>query len=90
MPAISILLPVRNAAATLGETLESLKAQTLVDDHSSDASMAVAREIFADDLRLELIVPEAQGLVPALRAGARACRAPFIARMDGDDVAFPR
>ena len=95
-PAISILLPVRNAAATLGETLESLKAQTLsdfqlvlVDDHSSDATALVAREIFAGDPRLELIEPKEQGLVPALRAGTEVCRAPLIARMDGDDIALP-
>ena len=96
-PAISVLLPVRNAEDTLSETLQSLKAQTfedfeliLVDDHSTDASVEVAKEIFSGDGRLELIESNEPGLVPALRTGTSRCRGDLIARMDGDDIALPR
>lgn len=50
-PAVSVVLPVRNAAATLGEAIASIRRQTfagweliVVDDGSSDASTAQARD----------------------------------------------
>ena len=62
MPGISIVMPFRNAAATLPEALVSVRAQTFtdwellaVDDRSTDDSAAVVREFAAGDQRVHLL-----------------------------------
>ena len=92
-PRVSVLLPARNAAATLGACLASLARQTLtdweclvVDDGSTDGTEAAAREAAARDPRVRIVPLPHVGLVAALNEGLRRCRAPLIARMDADDV----
>jgi glycosyltransferase involved in cell wall biosynthesis len=94
-PRVSVLLPFRNAAATLPAALDSIAAQTLtdwegllIDDGSRDASAAIARARCAADRRWRLI-RAGGGLVDALNRGIAAARAPLIARMDADDIALP-
>lgn len=94
-PRVSILLPFRDAAVTLGAALDSLAAQTLtdwegllIDDGSTDASAAVARAAAAGDRRWRLL-RAGGGLVDALNRGLAAARAPLVARMDADDLALP-
>jgi glycosyltransferase involved in cell wall biosynthesis len=95
-PRISVLLPVWNAAATLPACLASLRRQTaqdwecaLVDDGSSDASLAIARAASARDPRVRVLSRPHQGLIAALNAGLAECRGPLIARMDADDLMHP-
>ena len=71
-PRISVLLPVWNAATTLPACLASLRRQTetswecaLVDDGSTDASLALARACAAHDARFEVIARPHLGLVAA-------------------------
>jgi glycosyltransferase involved in cell wall biosynthesis len=92
-PRASILLPARNAAATLEPCLRSIVRQTepaweciLVDDGSTDGTLACARRFAARDPRVVVVPGPARGLVAALNAGLAACRAPVVARMDADDV----
>ena len=94
-PRVSIVLPFRDAAATLAGTLDSLAAQTLgdwecllIDDGSADRSAAIARARAAGDPRWRLL-RGGGGLVDALNRGIAAARAPLIARMDADDLALP-
>ena len=89
----SVLLPVWNAAATLMACLHSIQRQTetrfeciIVDDGSDDGSLELARVFAQRDPRFRVHALPRIGLVPALCAGARLCRAPFIARMDSDDL----
>lgn len=91
--AVSVLLPVRDAAATLRAALRSVQRQTLpdwecviVDDGSSDASPLIARELSERDPRFRYHRLERQGIVGALNAGLARCSAELIARMDGDDL----
>lgn len=96
MPRVSILLPVRNAAATLPAALASLAGQTFtdcelvaVDDGSSDASADLV-ESFKPAYPVRLVrFEEPRGLVSALQAGLAAARGDLIARMDADDVCHP-
>jgi glycosyltransferase involved in cell wall biosynthesis len=92
-PRISVLLPVWTAAATLPACLASLRRQTetswecaLVDDGSTDASLALARACAARDARIEVLARPHLGLVAALNAGLERCRGRLVARMDADDV----
>lgn len=95
MPRVSVLLPVRDAIATLGACLDSLAAQTLadheviaVDDGSRDGSgeLLLARARLDPRLRVRRTPP--RGLVPALSLSLAEARAPLVARMDADDVAL--
>jgi glycosyltransferase involved in cell wall biosynthesis len=96
MPRISILLPCYNAAATLNEALESLRSQSFtdfeivaVDDGSTDATGAILRAWQVPDGRLRVIHQAHAGIIAALNCGMAACRAPLVARMDGDDRSHP-
>jgi glycosyltransferase involved in cell wall biosynthesis len=93
---VSVLLPVRDAAATLGACLDSLAAQTLedhevvaVDDGSQDGSEAVLLARASADRRLRVVRRPRLGLVSALCTALAEARAPLLARMDADDVARP-
>lgn len=93
-PLVSVLLPVKDAASTLPECLESLRAQSLrdhevvaVDDGSVDGSAALLDRAAARDPRLRVLPSRAPGLVAALNTGLLAARGLFLARMDADDVA---
>ena len=95
-PAISVVLPVYNAEAYVGEAVESILAQSFTDfeliainDGSTDGSGAILRELAARDTRIVLVERPNDGLVSALNEGIESARAEFIARMDADDVAMP-
>jgi len=87
MVAVSVIVPARNASATIDRTLTALAAQDLsdrfevivVDDGSSDSTVAVAARSGATVLRQE-------GLGPgqARNAGAAAASAPVLAFTDAD------
>ena len=92
-PAVSVLLPAWNAAATLAPCLRSLVRQTLdawecvlVDDGSTDDTCAVALEAARRDPRVRVVSIPHAGIVGALETGLAACRAPYVARMDADDL----
>jgi len=96
-PRVSILLPARNAAATLPACLRSVWRQTftdfecvLVDDGSTDGSGALARAAAAADPRFRVVEGAGHGLVAALRLGHAHCRGSLIGRMDGDDLMHRR
>jgi len=96
MPAVSVLLPCYNAAATLSEALDSLQCQTMpdyeiiaVDDGSQDATAAILAERAAADPRIRPVSIPHGGIIAALNAGLARCTAPYIARIDADDRAHP-
>jgi glycosyltransferase involved in cell wall biosynthesis len=95
VPRVSVLLPVRDAIATLGACLDSLAAQTLadheviaVDDGSRDGSGELLLDRARKDPRLRVRRTPPLGLVPALSLSLAEARAPLVARMDADDVAL--
>jgi len=96
VPRVSIVLPVHNGARYLGLAIDSLLAQTLgdfelllLDDGSSDDSLAIARTYAARDPRVQVHALTHRGLSAILNDGLRLARAPLIARMDSDDIAWP-
>jgi Glycosyl transferase family 2 len=92
-PRVSVLLPAFDAEATLEVALRSVARQTLtdfecvvVDDGSRDGTLAVARRVAARDARFRVLASTHGGVVAALNRGLAECHAPFVARMDADDV----
>jgi len=95
-PLVSVVLPVYNAEATLSQALDSLLRQrfvafevVVVDDGSDDGTPSLIERYAARDRRICPFFPGRHGLIPALNAGLAHARAPFVARMDADDVAHP-
>jgi len=93
---VSVLLPVRDAEPTLPACLASLGGQTLldhevvvVDDGSVDGTARILEGWVRRDPRLRVLSTGRRGLVPALNLALAEARAPFVARMDADDVAHP-
>jgi glycosyltransferase involved in cell wall biosynthesis len=90
---VSILMPFRDAAATLEPCLRSIRRQTyssweclMVDDRSSDRSPEIALEAAASDPRFRLTTHGGRGLVAALNHGLALCTGRYVARMDSDDL----
>jgi hypothetical protein len=94
VPRVSVLLPVRDGAATLGACLDSLSAQSLadhevvaVDDGSTDGSAEMLSTRARADRRVRVVSTPPLGLVSALNRALAEARAPLVARMDADDRA---
>lgn len=94
-PAVTVAIPFYNEEARLAAAIHSVLRQTmpsfellLVDDGSTDRSLAVARSF--DDPRIRVIADGRRRRLPArLNQIVREARADLIARMDGDDVVHP-
>jgi len=96
IPKVSVVLPVRDGAPALDAALRSLAGQTLasfevivVDDGSRDATPRIVRRWAERDPRFRGVRIPRAGLVPALQRGLAEARAPFLARMDADDLCHP-
>ena len=94
MPEVAVVLPVRNGEQYLRQAIDSMLGQSfrdfelvVVDDGSTDGSVAVATAV--EDPRLRLVRQEPLGLVEALRRGLAETTAPLVARMDADDLSLP-
>jgi len=99
-PSIDIVVPARNEATVLPETVPSLVRQqytgswriVLVDDQSDDGTSAVAKQLAIDHGcgdRLSVIVPPPRepgwsGKVAAMNAGAQESHAEYILFTDAD------
>jgi len=97
LPVVSVLLPVRDSLATIEAALLSLERQTLsrfevviVNDGSIDGTGAVVDNWARRDARFRVVHIPRSGLIEALNAGLALCRAPLIARLDGDDICHPK
>jgi glycosyltransferase involved in cell wall biosynthesis len=93
---VTILLPARDAAATLAACLQSVRRQTerhfcclVVDDGSRDETATLCEDLIRRDARFALLRRPRDGLVAALQAGMQQIETPFVARMDADDVMHP-
>ena len=93
IPTISVITPVYNNAAYLPEALDSVLNQSfgdfeyiLINDGSTDDSLAVLEEYAKKDPRVRVSSRENRGYISALNEGLALARAEFIARMDADDV----
>lgn len=94
---VSVIMPVYNAAATLGKSVASVLAQShrsleliAVDDGSRDDSLALLERLAADDARLRVLRMPANGGVAAARnLGLEAAAGRYVAFVDSDDGWLP-
>ncbi len=95
-PLVDVLVPVYNAASTVEEALGSILGQSLtrfrlivVDDGSTDGTPGLLARMASAEPRMTIVTRPNGGIVDALNAGLAICRAPYVARHDADDLAFP-
>ncbi len=94
-PLVSIALPAFNGEKVLGDAIASILLQTyqnwellLIDDGSSDRTVAVAREF--NDPRIRVFSDGAnRGLPARLNEAIDRSSGKYFARMDQDDICFP-
>lgn len=93
-PTVSVVMPVYNQQDCVGQAIRSVLAQTfsdfelvVVDDGSTDDTLREV-ERFQDE-RIRILKSEHQGFIGALIQGFKEARAPWIARMDSDDISHP-
>lgn len=93
---ISVIVPIYNAAKYLRQCIESVLSQSftdfeliLMDDGSTDSSLAICREYEAADARVRVIHQENRGVCAARNAGMDASKGKFITFVDADDYLAP-
>lgn len=92
---VSVIMPLHNAAAYVGDSVKSILSQTfkdfeliVVDDASTDGSGEVVQGI--NDSRVRLIRSEVQlNAAGARNLGMAEATGEFVAFLDADDIALP-
>ena len=97
MAAVSIITPAWNAAAHIGETIASVRAQTLqdwewliVDDGSTDETASIVRTAAAEDPRIRLLPQTNAGPSAARNRAMREASGEWFAFLDSDDSWMPQ
>src|SRR4028118_1805430 len=96
-PEVSIIMPVRNEAASLDAALASVCSQAtdipieviVVDDHSTDASRSIIERWAAQDRGVRLVGNPRRGIPQALNCGLEAARGRYLVRVDGHSIVPP-
>ena len=92
MQTISVIVPIYNAEPYLGKCIESLIHQPytalqiiLVNDGSTDSSLAIAQQYAAQDSRIEVYTQSNQGQSAARNVGLQHAKGKWISFVDADD-----
>ncbi|MGY6214217.1 glycosyltransferase family 2 protein [Methylolobus aquaticus] len=90
-PVVSVIIPSYNTAALIGRAIHSARSQSLsaieiivVDDASSDDSVAVVERLADERIRL-IALPTNQGAAAARNHAIDAARGKWVAVLDSDD-----
>jgi len=90
---ISIIMPVKNAAHFLPETLNSIINQTeknwellAVNDNSTDNTQEILTSFAKNDNRIKVITNSGNGIIDALQMGYAKSTGNLLTRMDADDI----
>ena len=92
-PKVSVIVPAYNVSKYIPEALASLEKQTfsdfevlVVDDGSTDDTVAVVQKFCQRDNRFSLLQKPNGGLSSARNYGIRHAKGEYIALLDGDDI----
>jgi glycosyltransferase involved in cell wall biosynthesis len=93
-PLVSILVPAYNAESSISEAIRSALAQTwprkeiiIVDDGSTDQTLAIARQFASRNL--SVITQENQGASAARNKALELCQGDYVQWLDADDLLAP-
>lgn len=93
IPKISVVIPVYNTQAYVGEAIESAREQSLrdieiivIDDGSTDRSPSIIRELANTDPRIRIYTQTNQGVSAARNKGLEYVKGEFIYFLDSDDL----
>jgi glycosyltransferase involved in cell wall biosynthesis len=93
-PLVSILIPAHNAEKWVGDTIRSAMAQTwtrkeivVVDDGSTDQTLAVARQFESKSVRI--VASKNQGAAAARNLALQQSQGNYIQYLDADDLLIP-
>jgi cellulose synthase/poly-beta-1,6-N-acetylglucosamine synthase-like glycosyltransferase len=93
---VSVVIPARNAAASLDATLWSVRQQTfahwevvVVNDGSTDATAEVVQRHRREDARIRCVNGRSRGVSAARNLGVASSEGPVIAFLDADDLWLP-
>lgn len=89
---VAWLIPVRDGASWLGEAVASALAECAPGDEVvvvDDGSLDHPARVLPRDGRVQLYALPPRGIVGALEFGRRQTDAPYLARLDCDDLAIP-
>lgn len=97
MPKISVITPAYNAENYIGQTIESVQAQTykvwemiIVDDCSTDYTAVLVSDYAKKDPRIKLVkAPKNGGVAAARNLGLEQTTGDYIAFVDSDDLWKP-
>lgn len=91
-PKVSVIVPVYNVEKYLARCVNSLRNQSLtdieiilVDDSSSDSSLALCNQFAKDDLRIKVIHKPNEGAGMARNAALAIATGKYIGFVDSDD-----
>lgn len=95
-PTISIIIPIYNSEKYLGMMVESVLQQTytdfeliLVDDGSTDDSVAMVESFARQDSRVRVIHKLNGGVSSARNAGIEVATGEYVVFWDNDDYVYP-
>lgn len=95
-PLVSIIIPIYNLADYLPQCLDSVRGQSyeniqvlLVNDGSTDASLAVSQEYVRRDSRFQLIDKANSGVSDSRNQALDRAEGKYIQFLDGDDWLAP-
>jgi glycosyltransferase involved in cell wall biosynthesis len=95
-PAISVIMSVFNNAPHLDAAIGSIIEQSfadfeflIVNDGSTDGSGAIVDDWARRDSRIRPLHQDNHGFIYSLNRMIAEARAPWLARMDGDDISYP-
>lgn len=96
-PLVTIITPLYNAQDFITQTIESIQAQTyqnweqiIVDDLSTDSSVAIVKDLAAKDGRIRLITLSRNcGAAEARNKATELASGDYIAFLDADDCWHP-
>ena len=95
-PTFTVIVPVYNAAATIAATVASVLTQTdgdfevlLIDDGSTDDSLARMLAICVTDERIHVLAQSNVGVAVTRNRGADLAKGRLLAFLDADDLWHP-
>ncbi|HWE02302.1 MAG TPA: glycosyltransferase [Tepidisphaeraceae bacterium] len=93
-PPVTVYMPAYNVGPFVRQAVESILNQTfgdfefiVIDDGSTDDTLAVLKELEARDSRIRLVSRPNMGVSRTANEAIALARGEFLARIDGDDVA---